>query len=213
MDCLLPIWHKEIFIPVRLLEDYSDEALQSTIAVAIESWKTHHEQEEQFDHDSSESEDDYEWIMNPTKVKIVSNNFLQALPECPPIHRPSQTLNDPKICFCPCSLLPNHGGKKRKYQFTLIMGARPRTWLPCNFWIGRFYSQGNIVYLNKLATFQWGPARHIPSKGVSGSLFFLHEFIYCMNSFFHKWFFLKTYYVWINIFSQIYLLQKLRILT
>ena len=28
-----------------------------------------------------------------------------------------------------------------------------------------------LVYLNKLATFHQGPARHIPSKGLSGSLF------------------------------------------
>jgi hypothetical protein len=86
MECLLPIWYKEISISVRLVEDYSDEAHQYAIAFAIEFSKTHQEQEEHFDHLGSESEDDYEKIMNPTKIKIVSNDFLQALPECPPIH-------------------------------------------------------------------------------------------------------------------------------
>jgi hypothetical protein len=46
MECLLLIWHKEISISVRLLEDYSIEAHQSAIAFAIEFSKTHQEQEE-----------------------------------------------------------------------------------------------------------------------------------------------------------------------
>jgi hypothetical protein len=40
LDCLLPIWHKDTFIPVRLLEDYSNEAHLSAIAAAIEFSKT-----------------------------------------------------------------------------------------------------------------------------------------------------------------------------
>ncbi len=35
-----------------------------------------------------------------------------------------------------------------------------------------------LVYLNQLATFQQGPARHIPSKVVSILFVFWHEFIY-----------------------------------
>ena len=98
MDCLLLIWHKESFIPVRLSEDYSnDEAHQSAIAAAIEFSKTLQETESHFDHDSSESEDDYGHVVNPTKAKIVSNDSLQVLPESPPIHWPSQTLNDPQL--------------------------------------------------------------------------------------------------------------------
>jgi hypothetical protein len=127
MNCLLLIWHKEIFVPVRLLEDYSNETHQSAIAAAIEFSKTHQEIEKQFDHDSSESEVDYGRVMNPMKVKIVSNDFLQALPECPPIHWSSQILNDPKLCFCPCSPITKPWREKRKYQFTLIMCARSRT--------------------------------------------------------------------------------------
>jgi hypothetical protein len=82
-DCLLPIRHKDTFIPVRLLEDYSNEAYQSAIAAAIEFSKTLQENESQLDHESSESEDDNNGhVVNPTKAKIVSNEFLQALPEC-----------------------------------------------------------------------------------------------------------------------------------
>jgi hypothetical protein len=91
MNCLLLIWHKEISISGRLLEDYSEEAHQSAIDFAIEFSTSHQEREEQSDHIGSESEDDdYGKIMNPTKVKIVSHDFLQVLPDCPPIHWPSQ---------------------------------------------------------------------------------------------------------------------------
>jgi hypothetical protein len=47
MECLLPIWHKDFFIPVRLSEDYSNEAHQSAIAAAIEFSKTLQETESQ----------------------------------------------------------------------------------------------------------------------------------------------------------------------
>ncbi len=102
IDCLLSIWHKDIFIPVILQEVYSDEAHQSANAAAIEFSKTLQKTKSQFDHDSSESEDDYGHVQNPTKAKIVSNDFLKALPECPTIHWPSQMLNDPPLCSCPC---------------------------------------------------------------------------------------------------------------
>jgi hypothetical protein len=39
-----------------------------------------------------------------------------------------------------------------------------------------------LVYLNQLATFKRGPTRHIPSKGVSILLLFLHDIIYCINN-------------------------------
>jgi hypothetical protein len=104
MDCLLPIWHKDTFIPVRLSEDYRGEAHQSAIAAAIEFSKTLQETESQIDHESSECEDNnYGHVMNPMKAKIVSNDFLQMLPECQTIHWPSQMLKNPQLCFCPCS--------------------------------------------------------------------------------------------------------------
>jgi hypothetical protein len=102
------ICNKEISISGRLLEDYSEEAHQSGIAFAIEFSTSHKEQEEQVDHLGSESEDDdYGEIMNPTKVKIVSHDFLQALPECLPIHWPNQMLNVSKIFFVHAPILPN----------------------------------------------------------------------------------------------------------
>jgi hypothetical protein len=112
IECHLAIWHKEISISGRLLEDYSEEAHQSAIASAIEFSTS---QEEQLHDLGSESkDDDYGKIMNPTKVKIVSHDFLQALPECPPIHWPNLMLNDPKICFFPCSHITKPWREKKK---------------------------------------------------------------------------------------------------
>ncbi len=118
------ILHKDTFIPVRLLEDYSNEAHQSAIAAAIQFSKTLQETESQLDHESSESEDDYGHVMNPTKAKIVSNDFLPALSECPTIHWLWQMMNEPQLCIGPCStntkpwmeqvkvsIYPNHGAR------------------------------------------------------------------------------------------------------
>jgi hypothetical protein len=103
LDCLLAIWHKDTFIPVGLSKDYSNEAHLSAIAAAIEFSKTIQETESQFDHDSSEIDNDYERVQNPTRAMIVFNKFLKALPECTTIHWSSQMFNGPQLCFCPCS--------------------------------------------------------------------------------------------------------------
>jgi hypothetical protein len=118
---------------VRLLEDYSDEAHQSAIAAAIEFSKTLQETEYQFDHDSSESEDDYGCVMNPAKAKIVSIDFLQALPECPPIHWPSQMLNDPQLCLCPCSPITKPWREKMKVSIHPNHGCKTRNMTPMQF--------------------------------------------------------------------------------
>jgi hypothetical protein len=60
LDCLLPIRQKKI--SVRLSDDYSNKAHLSAIAAAIEFSKTVQETESQFDHDSLESDDDYEHV-------------------------------------------------------------------------------------------------------------------------------------------------------
>jgi hypothetical protein len=218
MDCLLPLWHKDTFIPVRLLEDYSDKFHQSAIAAAIEFSKTLQETESLLDHESSESEDDYGCVMNPTKAKIISNNFLQALPECPTIHWPSQMLNDPQLCFCPCSTYTKLWREKTKVSIHPNHGCKSRSMTP-NQLMNHLKKEEDsthktiFIYLTKLASFKRGPARQNPAKnscsppvvnhdkltgaavdalaiasvekiGVSTSHLFLHEFMYCMNSYF-----------------------------
>jgi hypothetical protein len=94
---------KTLLFPVRLSENYSNEAHLSAIAATIEFSKTLQETESQFDHDSSGSNNDYGHVQNPTRAMIVSNNFLKALPDCPTIHWPSQTFKDHQLCVCPFS--------------------------------------------------------------------------------------------------------------
>ncbi len=65
--------------------------------------KTLKETNSQTGHDDSDSDDNYVLAQNPTKAKIVSKNFLNAPPDRPTIHLPTEMFNDPKLCFCPCS--------------------------------------------------------------------------------------------------------------
>jgi hypothetical protein len=65
--------------------------------------KTLQETNSQTDHDDSDSDDSYAKLQNPTKAETISNNFLNALPECPTIHWPTEMFNDPQLCFCPYS--------------------------------------------------------------------------------------------------------------
>ncbi len=113
--------------------------------------------------------------MDPTKVKIVSNDFIHVLPECPHNHWPSQMWNDPKLCFCPCSSITEPWREKKKVSIHPNHGYKTKNMTSMQL-LNHLETEGDsthkaiLVYLNKLATFQQGPARHIPSKGVSGSV-------------------------------------------
>ncbi len=159
LDCLLPIWHKDTFIPVRLSEDYSDKAHLSAIATAIEFSKTVQETESQFDHDSSDSDDDYGCVQNPSRAMIVSNKFLKVLPECPPIHWPSHMFNDPQLCFCPCSTNIKPWREKTKVSIHPNHRCKSKNMTP-NQLINHLKNKEDsthkaiLVYLTKLASFQ-----------------------------------------------------------
>jgi hypothetical protein len=159
LDSLLPIWHKDTFIPVRLSEDYSNKAHLSAIAAAIESSKTVQEKESQSDHERSGSEDDYWRVMNPAKPKIVSNDFLEALPKCSPIHWPSKMFNDPQPCFCPCSTNTKLWRDKMKVSIHPNQGCKSKNICPKQL-INHLKKEEDdthktiLVYLTKLASFQ-----------------------------------------------------------
>jgi hypothetical protein len=48
--------------------------------------------------------DSFSLLQNPTKTPIISKDFLGGLPHCAIIHWVSQMCNNPKLCFCPCSI-------------------------------------------------------------------------------------------------------------
>jgi hypothetical protein len=92
------------------------------------------------------------------KVKIVSNHFLKVLPECPPIHWPSQMLNDPKICFCPCSHITKLWREKKKVSIHPTHGCKTKNITPMQF-LNHLEREGDsthkaiLVYINQFATF------------------------------------------------------------
>jgi hypothetical protein len=153
MDCLLPIWHKDTFIPVKLSEDY--------ITAAFEFSKTLQETESQFDHEISESEDDYGRVMTLQRPRLspMISYFLQALPKCPTMHWPSQMLNDPQLCFCPCSTNTKPWREKMKVSIHPNHGCKSRSMNP-NQLINHLKNKEDsthkaiLVYITKLASFQ-----------------------------------------------------------
>jgi hypothetical protein len=157
LECLLPIWHKDNFIPGRLSEDYSNEAHQSAVTVAIELSMTLQDTESQFNHDSSDT--DYLLAQNPTKSKIVSNNFLTALPSFPTIHWSSQMFDDPNHCLCPCSANTKLWREQTNISVHPSHGCMSRKMTP-NQLINHLKNKGDsthkaiFVYLTKLASFQ-----------------------------------------------------------
>jgi hypothetical protein len=104
LDCIIPIWHRDLHLFTRRSEEDRDEAHQSAALAAIEFSMTLPQTSCLNQNESSDSEESYVAIQNPTKPFIVSKDFLDALPACPIIHWASQMFNDPKLCFCPCSI-------------------------------------------------------------------------------------------------------------
>ncbi len=101
-----PIWHSDIRVFARWSEEYSNEAHLSTVKAAIRYSETlvQSQDDEVPDYEGEDEEDVYSCLQNPTKAPIVSKDFLRVLPHCPIIHWASQMWNNPKLCFCPCSI-------------------------------------------------------------------------------------------------------------
>jgi hypothetical protein len=113
LDCLTWHWHKHVHLHARQLEEYSAEAHFSAVMAAIQYSETllQNQDDEVPDYELSDDDDEYSHLQNPTKVPIISKDFLRALPHCPIIHCASQMRNV-NFAFVHVQLLPNHGGKK-----------------------------------------------------------------------------------------------------
>jgi hypothetical protein len=114
LECLAPVWHRDIHVFARGLEEYSNEAHFSVVKAAIQCSEALLQSQDDFppDFEPSDDEDVYSHLQNPTKPPIVSKDFLGALCHCPIIHWASQMCNNPKLCFRPYRFHSNHGGKK-----------------------------------------------------------------------------------------------------
>jgi hypothetical protein len=105
LQCLTPIWHRDIHVFARQLEEDSNEAHLSAVKAAIQYSETllQSQDAEVPDYEGKDEEDELSCIQNPTKAPIISKDFLRVLPHYPIIHWASQMKNNPKLCFCPCS--------------------------------------------------------------------------------------------------------------
>jgi hypothetical protein len=105
LDCITQVWHIEIHLLARQLEDYSNEAhLFAVLAVIQYSEALLQNQDDEVpDYEPSHEEDEYSHLQNPTKTPIISKDFLRALSHCPILYWASQICNDPTLYVCPCS--------------------------------------------------------------------------------------------------------------
>jgi hypothetical protein len=129
LDCLTPVWHRDIRVFARRLEEYSNEAHLSAVKAAIQYsetlFDTNFQNQDVFSPDFEGKDDDsFSLLQNPTKTPIISKDFLRALPLCPIIHWASQMCNNPKLCFCPYSSHSRPWREKIKSSFKMIMNAR-----------------------------------------------------------------------------------------
>ncbi len=81
LQCLTHVWHRATRVFARQSEEYSNEAHLSTVKAAILYSKTllQSQDDEGPDYDSSDEEDVYSRLQNPTKTPIISKDFLNSL--------------------------------------------------------------------------------------------------------------------------------------
>jgi hypothetical protein len=108
------------------LEEYSNEAHLSAVKAAIQYSETLLQSQDDFfpDFEPSDKEGVYSCLQNPTKTPIISKDFLRAHPLRPIIHWGTQMCNNPKLCFCPCSISSQPLREKIISLLILIMDAR-----------------------------------------------------------------------------------------
>ncbi len=104
LQCLTPVWHRDIRVFPRQMKEYSNEAHLSTVLAAIQysDRLLPTKDDEGPDYEPSDDKDEYSCFQNPTKTPIISKKNLRALPHCPIIHWASQMKTKPKLCFCLC---------------------------------------------------------------------------------------------------------------
>ncbi len=78
LQCLTPVWHRDIRVFARRLEEYSNEAHLSAVNAAIKYSETLLQNQDDIspDFEPSDKEDEYSRLQNPTKTSIISKDFL-----------------------------------------------------------------------------------------------------------------------------------------
>jgi hypothetical protein len=104
LQCLTPVWHRDARVFARQLEEYSNEAHLSAVKAAIQYSEKIHDADEFSPYFECKDDDSFSLLQNATKTPIILKDFLRVLSHCPIIHWASQMCNNPKLCFCPCSI-------------------------------------------------------------------------------------------------------------
>ncbi len=77
LQCLTPLWHRDIRVFSRQSEEYSNEAHLFAVKAAIQYSETLLQSQDDFspDFEPSDEEDVYSRLQNPTKTPIISKRF------------------------------------------------------------------------------------------------------------------------------------------
>jgi hypothetical protein len=80
LDCITQVWHREIRLSARQLEDYSGEAHLSAVLAAIQYSETllQSQDDEVPDYEGEDEEDEYSRLQNPTKTPSSQKIFLEC---------------------------------------------------------------------------------------------------------------------------------------
>jgi hypothetical protein len=80
IQCLTPVWHRDISGFAQRFKEFSNEAHLSPVKAAIQYSETllQNQDDEVPDYEPSEEEDVYSCLQNPTKTPIILKDFLRA---------------------------------------------------------------------------------------------------------------------------------------
>jgi hypothetical protein len=106
------------------LEEYGNEAHLSAVLAAIQYSEKIYDTDEFLPDFEGKDDESFSLLQNPTKTPIILKDFLGALPHCPIIHWVSQMCNNPKLCFCPCSIHSRPWRERIRSLYLMIMNAR-----------------------------------------------------------------------------------------
>jgi hypothetical protein len=78
LQCLTPIWHRDIRVFAMQKEEYSNKAHFSSVLEAIQYSETLVQSQDDFspDFEASDEDDECSCLQNPTKTPIISKDFL-----------------------------------------------------------------------------------------------------------------------------------------
>jgi hypothetical protein len=168
LQCLTPVWHRDICVFARQWEEYSNEAHLSAVKAAIKYSESHLQSQDDFspDFEASDDDDELSRLQNPTKTPIILKEFLRVLPHCPTIHWVFQMCNNPKLCFCPCSILSQPWREKNIF-IDDDHGCKATAMTPQEL-LKHLKNESDStytaisIYLQKLNTFSQGHVRQDP---------------------------------------------------